>query len=285
MEVDVSGIKNKFLDVAYANQSKAQRLDIYLPEDGKGPYPVLVYIHGGGFMMGDKRDDHVLTYLKGLERGYAVASVEYRLSKEALFPAAVLDCREALRYLKANASMYSLDTERIAVIGGSAGGNLTAMMGMNIPNGQFAGEDPNYEYGELPIVAAAVDQFGPMDFKSMDAQARANGVSNIEHDEPSSPESCYLGIAVPKASDELCAQANPLTYASKRMCPMLVQHGTVDRLVPYEQSVEFVAGLREKLGEKCVEFTPLTGADHDDKMFSSNENMAVVFKFLDEHIH
>ena len=280
---DISWVKRRLLDIPYGSESKNQCLDLYLPETGSGPFPLLIHIHGGGFAMGDKRDDHMDAYLTGIRRGYAVASIEYRLSGEAIFPAAVLDCREALRYILAHAVELSVDPDRIATIGGSAGGNLSAMMGMNIPNGAFPGEagkilDP------LPTVRAAIDQFGPMNFKTMDAQARANGVSFADHDLPTSPESKYLGAAVPQTPDALAAAANPLTYAGENMCPMLVQHGDMDHLVPKEQSLEFVAGLREKgLGCK-VQFVLLEGADHEDKKFTAKENMDLVFAFLDKNM-
>lgn len=280
---DISWVKRKFLDIPYASESKAQCFDLYLPEEGSGPFPLLIHIHGGGFAMGDKRDDHMDAYLTGIKRGYAVASIEYRLSGEAIFPAAVLDCREALRYILAHAAELSIDPERIATIGGSAGGNLSAMMGMNVPNGAFPGEEGK-TLGPLPVLRASIDQFGPMNFKTMDAQARENGVSFADHDEPFSPESKYLGVAVPDAPEALAAAANPLSYAGEAMSPMLVQHGTVDRLVPKEQSLEFVAGLQAKgLGDK-VTFGLLEGADHEDKKFVSKENMDLVFDFLNKYM-
>ena len=280
---DISWVKRQYLDVPYGTHSKAQCLDIFLPEAGEGPFPVLIHIHGGGFAMGDKRDDHMDAYLKGLAHGMAVVSIEYRLSREALFPAAVLDCRDAIRFLKAHGAEYHIDPERIALIGGSAGGNLVGMLAMNVPNGDFPGESDAGSYGELPMIRAAVDQFGPMNFLTMDDQARENGVSLVNHDEAHSPESNYLGTALQEAP-ELCAQANPATYASERMCPMLVQHGTVDRLVPYAQSVEFVEALRGKgLGDR-VRFVPIEGADHEDKKFVSDANMNLVFDFVLEHL-
>lgn len=281
---DISWVKRQYLDIPYGTESKAQCLDLFLPEKGDGPFPVLIHIHGGGFAIGNKRDDHMDAYLKGLHRGLAVASIEYRLSGEAIFPAAVLDCRAALRFLKAHGAEYHIDPDRIALIGGSAGGNLVAMMAMNIPNGAFPGEKQADEYSELPRIRAAVDQFGPMNFKTMDDQARQNGISNVNHDVPTSPESKYIGVAISEASQELCDQANPATYASERMCPMLVQHGTADKLVPYEQSVEFVEALKAKgLGGR-VRFVPLPGANHEDKMFVAEENMDLVFDFVTKYL-
>lgn len=280
---DISWVKRKFLDVPYASESKNQCFDLYLPQEGDGPFPLLIHIHGGGFAFGDKRDDHMEAYLTGLRRGMAVASLAYRLSGEAAFPAAVLDCREAVRYIKAHAAEFSVDPERVAVIGGSAGGNLAAMLGMNVPNGAFPGEEGRTDYCAEPFVRAAVNQFGPMQFETMAAQARANGISRVPPDPAMMPESKYLGAPIDQAP-ELVAAANPAAYAGEQMAPMLVQHGTMDHLVPYEQSVEFVSALKAKgLGSRVL-FVPLDGADHEDKRFFQPENMDLVFDFLGQHL-
>lgn len=280
---DISWIKRKYLDIPYADQSPNQRLDLYLPDEGEGPFPLVVHIHGGGFGMGDKRDDHMDSYLKGLKRGYAIASVEYRLSGEAIFPAAVLDCREAFRFLRRNAAKYSIDPDRICSLGGSAGGNLSAIMGMNIPNGQFPGEE-GQNFDGFCEVKACVDQFGPIDFRTMDDQARANGVSFADHDEPRSAESSYMGGPLPTISDEWLNKANPTTYISEAMAPMLVEHGCMDRLVPFAQSVNFVNAIYQKLGPGRVEFVPLPNADHEDKEYSDEWNMNVLWGWLDKHL-
>ena len=279
---DVSCIARKTLDIAYASESANQRLDLFYPDTDNAPYPTLLYLHGGGFAIGDKRDDHLTPYLKALQRGWAVAAIEYRLSGEAIFPAAVLDCRAAVRFLRENAERFELDTARFAAIGGSAGGNLSAMLGMNIPNGAFPGEGDAATFASQPFVAVAVDQFGPMNFKSMDGQAQKNGVSIADHDLPHSAESKYLGVAIGQASQALCDQANPLHYASDAMSPLLVQHGTADQMVPYEQSEELTKALKEQgLGER-VTFVPIEGANHEDRLFFTDENMKQVLDFIAE---
>ena len=280
---DIDWVKRKYLDIAYADESPNQCLDLYLPENGVAPFPLVVHLHGGGFGMGDKRDDHMDTYLKGLSRGYAIASVEYRLSSEAIFPAAVLDCREAFRWLKKHAAEYDIDPDRICALGGSAGGNLAALMGMNIPNGAFLGEEGKTFDGDCNV-KAAVDQFGPIDFRVMDDQARANGVSFADHDQAVSAESSYMGGALPTLSDEWLAKANPTTYINENMAPMLVEHGCMDKLVPFAQSVNFVNAIYQKLGDGRVEFVPLPNADHEDKEYAGDWNMNVLWGWLDKHL-
>lgn len=281
---DISWVKRKFLDVPYAHESERQCFDLYLPETGEGPFPLLIHIHGGAFEMGDKRDDHMDAYLTGIKRGWAVASVEYRLSSEAVFPAAVLDCREAVRYIRSHAREFCVEPEKIAVIGGSAGGNLTAMLGMNVPNGGFPGEEERTEYAAAPFVQAAVDQFGPVSFGTMAEQAQANGVTMVPPDPAMMPESRYLGVSIAEAPARLLEQSGPAFWAGADMAPMLVQHGTQDHLVPYEQSAELVRALREKGLGGSVEFVPIEGADHEDSAFTAPENLDLVFAFLEKHI-
>ncbi len=128
-KANTQNIKNKYLDVAYAGKSAAQKLDIYLPSEDKGPFPVIVFIHGGAFKMGDKSSFEVNPALEGLKHGYAVVSVNYRLSGEAIFPAQIQDVKAAIRFIRANAGKYHLNSNKIASWGASAGGHLSAMVG------------------------------------------------------------------------------------------------------------------------------------------------------------
>ena len=281
---DISWVRRKFLDIPYG-EGKAQVLDIYLPDEGDGPFPLVLHIHGGGFAFGDKRDDHMNAYLPGIREGFAVASVEYRLSGEAKFPAAVLDCREAVRFLKENAGEYRIDPKRIGVIGGSAGGNLAAMLAMNIPNGDFYQEDAGAVRKEQPSVKAAISQFGPMHFSTMRRQAEENGLSEVSPDPEKMPEAAYLGVPIDLEHEGQIQKANPAAYASAYMCPILVQHGTKDHLVPFAQSEEFVNAVRSKITDPAkVTYTPIQGADHEDARFFSEPNMSFVWDYLKQHL-
>jgi acetyl esterase/lipase len=106
-QANTSGINNKYLDLPYASESKSQKLDIYLPDTSDQPFPIIVSIHGGAFMSGDKRDGQLNPMLEGIKRGYAVISINYRLSKEAKFPAQIQDIKAAIRWIKANAKKYN----------------------------------------------------------------------------------------------------------------------------------------------------------------------------------
>lgn len=284
---DVTPIEPKFLDLAYADVSETQKLDIFLPEMGEGPFPVVLYIHGGAFKMGDKRGGGFKSILSGRERGYAIVTVNYHLSQEAKFPAAVEDVKAAIRFIKANAIKYQLDATKIAVWGGSAGGHLAAMMGVTshldlFDNPQLGNMDQSSD------VQAVVDWFGPINFLLMDEQFGELGV------EPKfgvtgsagSPESQYIGTCITEVAD-IVAKSNPETYIHASNPPFFIQHGTADRHIPYLQAIHFSNKLREVLGEEKVYFELIEGAGHGDGLFvdkpyfTTEENLEKVFNFLD----
>ncbi len=276
-DADISAYPNNCLDLRYGEDHPRQVFDIFYPE-GEGPFPVLLHMHGGGFALGDKRDFHIQELLECTKHGYAFASCNYRRSGDAPFPAAVLDCRAFVDYLHKHASQLNIDDKRICAFGGSAGGNLSALFAMNIK--KFYGEDREVDAS----VACAIDWFGPLDFARMDEQARANGVSLADHDMPFSPESQYIGAPLQEADKAVLTAANPISYINESMCPMLLQHGTMDVLVPFAQSEMLYEAICEKLGSGRVNWIPLEGAGHDGPEFKSDENLAIVWAFLDKHL-
>ena len=279
---DVSHIQRKWLDLLYANLSPAQKLDIYLPDSGDGPFPVVMHIHGGAFAIGDKQDVHVLAYLEGLSRGYAVVSVNYRLSGEAIFPAGLQDIKAAIRWLRANSQTYHLDGDKIAACGSSAGGNYAAMICVTANVAEF--DDARLGNAEYPChVQAAVDMFGPTDFMAMDAQLDENGFGPGDHGEADSPESKFLGARLSDVPLKV-ELANPMTYIHKHMPPILIQHGRLDTMVPVQQSMMFVEKLEKYVGPDRFEFDIFEGAGHGDPLFETDENMERVFAFLDRHL-
>ena len=216
-----------YRDVAYVTDGHArQKLDLYVPDTGEN-LPLIIWVHGGAWRGGSKEHYNPMEYLKS---GYAGASINYRLSQHAVFPAQIEDVKAAVRWLRANAETYRLDPNRFAAWGSSAGGHLVAMLGT-------AGDVKEFEVGEnLEVsseVQAVVDYFGPMDFLQMDAHRLPDG---LVHDAPDSPESQLVGGPIQEHKDRV-ARANPVTYVSKDDPPMLIIHGDQDKLVPYHQSV------------------------------------------------
>jgi len=278
-------VKRKILDIPYATISPAQKLDIYLPDEGNGPFPVIVSIHGGAFMGCDKADAQIMPMLEGLKRGYAVIAVNYRLSWEAKFPALVQDVKAAIRWIRANAPSYNFDPNRIAAWGGSAGAYLASMLGTSAGIPEL--EDLSMGNSEQPShVQAVVAWFGPTDFLKMDEQLIQSGLAPQEgqrHNGENSPESLLLGEKITEIPEKVKA-ANPETYIREGSPPFFLQHGTRDAIVPVQQSVEFATKLKTAIGDDKVMLELIPNAEHADPEFEIPENVTKVLDFLDKYM-
>ena len=260
-------------DAAYGG-NPAQRFDVWKP-NGAGPFPVVLAVHGGAFLFGDKRshdglkDDIAIL----LAHGIAVASTNYRMSGEAKFPAAAQDVTAALVALRTQAPLLGLDPYRIAVWGKSAGANLALLAGL------ADGRAP-IGTGRPVKVAAIVAMYPPTRFDSMDAQLRASpcGASAANHDAADSPESKWLGAALPRRPD-LVAAASPLSYVGASAPPVLIQAGLADCMVPHEQSILLADALRHAGAQVRLDLIP--GAKHIDPVFDKPANLAIVVAFLE----
>ena len=281
--ISPQSVKRKYTNLRYTGRSLAQRLDIYLPDSGRGPFPVIVQIHGGAFSVGDKADTQLDPVLSALSRGYAVVAINYRLSWEAKFPAAVNDAKAAVRYIRANARTYDLDPTRIAAWGDSAGGYLAAMLGTSRGISLVRTRGAIHA-SQWSMVQAVVDWYGPMDFGSVEAQWQADAVHTVTTDNAANSwESRFLGGAVSQ-SPGLVKKADPLTYAAASDPPFLVEHGTADKIVPVQQSENFAAALTKILGANKVKLVLLPGASHGYGQFDSTENLDLVLNWLDAHL-
>jgi acetyl esterase/lipase len=243
-----------YRDLAYVTDGhQRQKLDLYLPEQGENR-PLLIWIHGGAFRMGSKEgsSDDPLPF-DYLARGYALASINYRLSQHALFPAQIQDCKAAVRWLRTHAARFKLDPDRFLAWGPSAGGHLATMLGTA---GQVTGFDVGENLHVSSRVQAVVDYFGPTDFLQMDSQRLPDGQI---HDAPDSPESQLVGGPI-QENKEKVARANPITYVTVYAPPFLIVHGDQDPLVPCQQSVLLAQAL-QKAGID-VTFYTVNGAGH-----------------------
>ncbi|WP_127532660.1 alpha/beta hydrolase [Paenibacillus kobensis] len=281
--LDTSHIHRKTIDITYGSQSEAQKLDIYLPESGEGPFPVILAIHGGAFKLGDKADVQLRPMLEGLKRGYAVVSVNYRLSGEATFPAQIHDVKAAIRWVKANAGHYQLNNERIALWGGSAGGHLSSLAGTSA----YAKELEDLSMGNAEYasnVQAVVDWYGPTNFLTMDELFEQSEVAGLErHHADDSPESLLMGRPIAEVPDQVHA-ANPETYISQQSPPFFIQHGTKDPLIPVQQSVIMYHKLAAAIGPERVRLELLDGAGHGGLEFETEANVGRVLDFLDLYL-
>ncbi|HUQ72294.1 MAG TPA: alpha/beta hydrolase [Planctomycetaceae bacterium] len=221
-------------DLEYARPNgQPLHLDLYRPEEITGPLPVVLWIHGGGWRSGSKASPPAMELVA---KGYAVASVEYRLSDVALFPAQIEDCQAAVRWLRTHADEFQLDARRIAAWGESSGGHLATLLG-TMSHGVTHDDEVSAD------VQAVVDFGGPVDFLTLDEQS--SGENAVRHEEAWSPESLLVGGPI-QERQELVALANPLTYLStdRRPPPFLVVHSRHDTVVPIRQSDQLVQALR-----------------------------------------
>lgn len=273
----------EYIDVAYDTLSDSQKLDLYLPETGEGPFPLIVFIHGGGWYGGDKEDGQEYAWVKLREQGYAVASLNYRLSKEAAHPAGLIDCKTAIRFLKANAGDYWIDPERIAVSGDSSGGHYALMVALTDGNSDF--EDLTRGYAEENTNVCCVVVWYPATDLSETMRTVQDGEytgfganfawANIER---------YVGKTIRDVKDECLVLASPIHYISEDMPPILLQHGDADTICPIDQSQRFYRTVVAAAGKDRAELTILPGAEHGDSAFETAENMETVKAFLDKYL-
>lgn len=257
-------------DLAYvSNGHTRQKLDLYLPGVDTS-LPLIIWVHGGAFRMGSKEDSVPLDFLTA---GYALASINYRLSQHALFPAQIEDCKAAVRWLRAHATQFGLDPNRFAAWGPSAGGHLAAMLGVT---GHVVEFEVGEHLDESSCVQVVVDYYGPTDFLVMDEQRPVDG---MVHNTADSPESELVGGPI-QENPEKVARANPITYVTREAPPFLIVHGDADPLVPYGQSVLLEAALRG--AGVPVTFYTVAGGGHGG--FSDPKVAELTKAFLAKHL-
>ena len=253
-------------------------LDVYVPkravtEDEVEKLPCVVWIHGGAWRAGTKARPPMRWLMR---HGYVVASIEYRLSGQAIFPAQIHDCKGAVRWLRANATRFRIDPERIGVAGSSAGGHLVALLGTSGDVKELEGETGG-NLDQSSRVQAVLDQFGPTDFTLMNTHALPR--SPIDHDAANSPESRLIGGPV-QENKEKAAAANPITYVTADDPPLLIMHGDRDLLVPHHQSELLVEAYRK--ASLNVKLHTVAGAGHGWR--SNRELDGMIQEFFDRHL-
>ncbi len=248
------------------------RLDLYFPKNTAKPYPVIVWVHGGGWSAGSKANPRA-EFL--VSQGYAVASINYRLSDQAKFPAQLYDCKAAIRWLRANAVQYDLDPKRIGAFGSSAGGHLVALLGTTVGVDSLEGKvGGNLQFSSE--VQAVCDWYGPTDFLTI-----CNYPSNINHCSANSPEAELIGGPLQTNRAKAIA-ASPITYIGKGDPPFLIMHGTLDMTVPFQQSVAMDSALRRSGG--IAVFKPIIGGGHGDSAFEADSTKLPVVAFFDRYV-
>lgn len=238
-------------------------LDLYLPDATENP-PLVVFVHGGGWKGGSRKSCR-LSWVA--EHGYAVASIEYRLSQEALFPAQIEDTKGALRWLRAHSEKYGYDASRVVVAGTSAGGHLAALLGTSGDFEKLEGETAAH-LDQSSRVQGVINYYGPSDF------VRRSGYHPAKTDEPEGGVYRLLGGPVQK-NLEAAVNASPVTYITKDDPPMLIFHGDRDKVVFLDQS-EWLVKKYEEVGLD-VSLEVMAGAGHGWKQTAREKELVLNF--------
>ena len=297
-------VRRKFLDIPYAPDGPAdyeskfkpqcrpeppgsrRTLDIYLPNEGEGPYPVVLDIFGGGWCYGHKSSHKLEPALNLLRRGFAVVSINYSLSYQARFPVQVLEVKAAIRYVRKHAAEYQLDPDRIALLGESAGAHLAALSACSSATGELT--DPSWPNQDVSDqVQAVIAVYCPVHLGIMkevfEVEKQAWGLGTLieEYGEADSMESILLGGAVKDVPD-MVDMANPCSYLNEKCPPFLFLHGDKDQVEPIVGAMVFAAKIMHATSLENVQFQVVKGAHHDIHDFEAEWIYDVEAAFLNK---
>ena len=268
---------DRFYEDYAGNANPRQRVAVVLPEEhdpDDGPLPVVAFVHGGAWRAGDY--ESALRQAAPLLRGgdYAVASIGYRLTDEAIWPAQLHDVKAGLRHLRANADRFGIDPDRIAIVGPSAGGHLVAMLGTTMDDPDQAGNLGGHADAST-AVTCVIDLYGPANLATMREQD-----SRLDHASADSPEGRLVGGAIADQVDTV-RSASPETFVGGGDdAPFLIIHGSADPVVPYAQSVNFHAALKAAGTDSTL--VTVEGGGHGG--FANPEVNRIMRQFLDHHL-
>ena len=260
------------------------RLDLYRPNTRKAPLPLIVHVHGGAWMTGTKRHggpikDFPAVLAQFAARGFAIASVEYRLDGEAPFPAAIQDVKTAIRFLRFHAREYGIDPARVGIFGGSAGGQLAALASTSCDVAKLEPPADRDAPGLTQIsdcVQAGVSWYGVHDFATVPTPPGQPGPFS------------YLGC-VARCSRDVLAFASPVTYVDSRDPPMLLIHGVADTLVAVSQTQQFEAALKSAQVPVTAIYIPavdhgFVGKTDEDTYRANRKALAATLAFFENRL-
>ncbi len=264
-------------NLTYAKVGEVRlQLDLARPAEGNGPFPCIVFIHGGGWAGGNRH-----AFRNQMEaaarRGYVAATISYRLTQtdpttrapQSPFPAQIHDCKAAVRWLRAHAAEYRIDPRRIAAVGASAGGHLSLLLGLTSADDQLEGDLGNP--GESSRVQAVVNYFGPTDLASLYRSAPAV-VGMLK----------ALCVGTPEEAAAAYGLASPINYVTADDPPILTLHGDIDKIVPMEQARFLDARLQEVGVKHTLRVFPGQGHGFDGETTKAADSAA--WEFLAEHL-
>ncbi|MBS4172908.1 alpha/beta hydrolase [Bacillus sp. FJAT-49736] len=247
----------ELVDIVYGKTKERElKLDMIKPISDQR-FPVIIYVHGGGWMAGDKRNVGGKWNASFAQYGFVCVNINFRLSGEAIFPAPLLDVKAAIRWVKEHADQYNMDENKIGIWGHSSGGHLSTLAALSADHAEFLMGDEKVS----DKVNAVASLAGPVDLLSM----------GTWHDNPNSLESKFLGGSVQEQKD-LAQKANPINYIRENVPPFLIVHGDNDKICPVQQS----RMLHNELHNSS--YLEIKGADHD--FIAGTLNMDEILKLV-----
>lgn len=290
--IDASQFSRKWLDVQYANASESQKLDLYLPEEGDGPFPLVVMVHGGGWCSGDKRTSSMMPAYKIMSQGYAMASVEWRFGQEEHIPAMIHDAKAAIRYLRAHAQEFNIDPNKVAIWGNSSGGYIANMVAATgwcdglIDDLSLQDDSQSCEVQALISWYAITDMYQedlccPLSEEEGLEYVMSGAMEQVRATGFPSMQAVGMGF-VPRKNFEQAMAMSPVCYVEPNFPPALFQHGIADPIVPYTQSVAMWRLIQDACGPDRAKLDLFPGCVHGDPYIKSDENLVRVLKFLDK---
>lgn len=261
--------------IEYANAGgKSMLMDLRIP-DGSGPFPVILYLHSGAWITGDRKGGPAI---RQASRGYAVASIDYRLAPQSTWPSQIEDCKAAVRWLRANTARFDLDPDRIGVFGTSAGGHLAAVLGTTSDRPELEGlylGNPQFS----TAVKVVVDFYGPTDLLKLDEQKLP--CYGLDANAFYMPPSLLMGCPIQQCREKT-ETANPINYITRDDPPFLIMHGMLDCLVPWQQSQMLYDALHASGLNATLYLLPT--AEHADSQFDDQKYKQIVSDFLDKYL-
>ena len=286
VDFDTDRVKNKVLDIQYGTLPE-QKLDLYLPDDAKAPFPVIFYVHGGGWYLGTKRLGALDCIIDAVKFGYAVISVDYRLAPTVCYPEFIYDVKTAVRWARANAEKYGFDPDRFGMIGDSAGGHITLTMGFTGDWVEYEGEEYGWA-GQSSKLQAICDMYGPsILYADEDAWYRESKVRRMASAPPpeggEQPPSMFEQ-AFGTGNKTLLRVISPYHMVHKNIPPTMIQQGMADAVVPYQHSTLLAERITEICGADRVLLRTYPERNHSDKDFMTSENCMEVLEFFDKYL-
>lgn len=289
-EMDMTQFRKTVLDLKYADQSENQILDIIYPDEGEGPFPLVIVFHGGAFAMGHKRTHYIKSMCLPVTQGYAVATVEYRLVQEALWPAQLIDGKAAIRYLRANAEKLNLDPDRFAVWGNSAGGTVTQLLAVTGDREEFDDLTVGVKASSKVQCALAwytiselssAEQFG-VDIADIRTRTGAGkGMMPGDGEGTTSLFTMLLGYN-PIQYPERSSRISPIAQVREDCPPMFLEHGTNDLVIDHHQSIYMYEKVKAVCGEDHVKLKLFEGEPHGSQKIKADDNIEECIDFIDQ---